>query len=387
MILFQKTGQKEEIERMYKMKIKYVIFIFICSFLLSGCTHDMNRREIDEINFIHVMGLDYSEGDYIITVIYSSSQGADPEKGSTGEEETSKARGATPYEAYENLKLKNKKSISIANTGYFLIGERACEKGINICIDFLSKDETTKMDSLLFVIKGKDASEFIKESMEGKQIVHEDLEAVEQKQQELVTRNDNTLVNIMNEIENDMTSVIIPYLISEEKAFLIKGYAVFDKLKLADYLDMETSTGVNFIKNIVREFPIYLKDDVSLSIAYTNTSLKSELDDDTIKVVINVDFETMVKEVITDEDIFNKNALESLTNKQNEYIMEVIKKAVNYSIYHGRDILQVARLIENQHTSRWSEYEEDWEELVSEIQYEFVINSKIAKSFILGKQR
>lgn len=370
-----------------KIKIKAIIFILVCSFILSGCTHDMNRREIDEINFIHVMGLDYSEGNYIITVIYSSSQGADPEKGSAGDEETSKARGETPYEAYENLKLKNKKAISIANIGYFLLGERACEKGIDICIDFISKDETTKMDSLIFVTKGKEASEFIEESMEGEQIIHEDLEAVEQKQQELLTRNDNTLVNILNEIENDMTSVIIPYLENEEKAFLIKGYAVFDKLTLVDYLDMETSSGVNFIKNIVREFPIYLDGDVSLAIAYTNTILKSELDNNMIKVVISVDFETMVKEVVTDEDIFNKKALESLTNKQNEYIKEVVKKATNYSIYHGRDILQVARLIENQHTSRWSEYEEDWEELVSEIQYELVINSKIAKSFMLSKQR
>lgn len=369
------------------MKIKYIILIFIFSFLLCGCTHDMNRREIDEINFIHVMGIDYSEGEYLLTVIYSSNQGADPEKGSAGKEETSEGRGRSPYEAYEDIKLKNKKSISIANTGYYLIGERAAEKGIDTCLDFLSRDETTKMESLIFITEGVDASEFIKTSIEGEQVVHEDLEAIEQKQKELVTRNDNTLVDILNDMDNDITSVIIPYLIAEENSFLLKGYAVFDKKVLVDYLDLETSAGVNFIKNIVREFPIYLEDDVSLSISYANSWMKSELVNKDIKVVINVDFETMIKEIGKEKNIFNRNTLDMLTDKQNEYIIDIMKKATNYSIYNGRDIFQVARLVENQNSSKWSEYEEDWDKYISEIQYEFVANSKITKSFILGEAR
>lgn len=386
--MLQLTRPKEEIEGIKKMKFKWLLLLAIFCFLfLSGCTHDMNRREIDEINFIHVMGIDYSEGNFIITVVYSSGSGADKEGGGSGKEEVSKGQGVTPYDAYVDLKLKNKKSISIANTGYFIIGERACSKGINTCIDFLSRDETTKMDSLIFVTKGVDAAEFIEDSMEEEQIIHEDLQAVEQKQKELVTRNDNTLINILNEIENEKSSVIIPYLITEEKAFLLKGYAVFDNLVLVDYLDMETSSGVNFFKNIVREFPIYLEDDVFLSILYTRSKVKSELDNKQIKVVINVDFETMVKEVLSDESIFNKKELDRLTIKQNEYIIDIMRKATNYSIVNGRDILQIARLIENQHTSKWSDYEENWEELISEIQYEFVVNSKISKSFIFGKER
>ena len=162
---------------------------------------------------------------------------------------------------------------------------------------------------------------------------------------------------------------------------------MFDNLVLVDYLDMETSSGVNFFKNIVREFPIYLEDDVFLSILYTRSKVKSELDNKQIKVVINVDFETMVKEVLSDESIFNKKELDRLTIKQNEYIIDIMRKATNYSIVNGRDILQIARLIENQHTSKWSDYEENWEELISEIQYEFVVNSKISKSFIFGKER
>lgn len=360
---------------------KLIIILF--AFLLCGCSHDMNRREIDEINFIHVMGIDYSKGEYTLTAIYSSGQGADPEKGQAGGEETSQGRGKTPYEAFENLRLKNKKSLSIANTGYFIIGDRAASKGIEICIDFLSHDETVKMESLIFIAKDVEASDFITESIESGQTVHEDLEAVEQKQEELVTRNDNTLVNILNDIENKMTSVLIPYLIAEDNTFLLQGYAVFDELILVDYLDMDTSSGINFIKDIIRAYPIYLDEGVALSISYSKSKLKSKIDKNQIKVEIYLNFETMIREINTNRNIFKAEALRNLTNKQNDYIIDILKKATNYSIYTGRDILQVSRLIQNQHSKRWGEYEEDWDSKVAEIQYEFQVKSQITKSFIL----
>lgn len=361
---------------------KTVIILF--SLMLCGCSHDMNRREIDEINFIHVMGIDYSDGEYVLTAIYSFSQGADPEKGSAGDEETSEGRGATPYEAFQNLRLKNKKTVSIANTGYFLIGERAAEKGIDKSIDFLSRDETVKMESLIYITKDTKASDFIADSIEQGQKVHEDLEAVEQKQEELITRNDNTLCNILNDLKSDITGGIIPYLIAENNSFLIQGYAVFDKLTLVDYLDMDTSSGINFIKNIIRAYPIYLENNVGLSISYSKSHIKSKIKNNKVEVIIHLSFETMVKEINTNQDIFTEEILNNLTDMQNAYIINIMKNATNYSIQTGRDILQIARLIENQHTKRWSELENDWSSMISEIQYEFDVKSQITKSFILS---
>lgn len=364
---------------------KLIIVILLISCFICGCSHDMNRREIDEINFIHVLGIDYYGGEYILTAIYSSNQGADPEKGEPGDEEISRGRGNSPYEAFQDLKLKNKKTVSIANTGYFLIGEGAAEHGIDKCLNFLSMDETVKMESLIFITKDNEVSDFIAQSIENEQVVHEDLEAVEQKQKELVTRNDNTLVNILNEIESKTGSILIPYLISEKNTFLIQGYAVFDDLKLVDYLDSETSSGVNFIKGIIRAFPIYLKDDVSLSVSYSKCKLKSDLNNNRILIKILLDFETMIKEINTSNDIFSQEELRRLTVKQNNYVIDVMKKATNYSIYNKRDILQIERLLQNQHAKSFRDYQEKWDEAVAQIEYEFEVNSKISKSFIYSK--
>src|SRR5690606_21747293 len=133
------------------------------------------------------------------------------------------------------------------------------------------------------------------------------------KQQELVTRNDNTLVNILNALENDITCGLIPYLVADENSFLLQGYAVFDKLILVDYLDMDTSSGVNFIKNIIKEYPIYLEDNIGLSISYSKSRIKSKLTNNELKVMIDLSFETMVKEVNTDNNIFTEEELNRLT--------------------------------------------------------------------------
>ena len=147
---------------------------------------------------------------------------------------------------------------------------------------------------------------------------------------------------------------------------------------------MDTSAGINIIKNIIRAYPIYLDDDVALSLSYSKSRIKSELDNYQVKVVIHVDFETMVKEVNVNEDIFRNEALNNITEMQNDYIINIMKKATNYSTSSGRDILQIARLVQNQHTKKWSEIEGEWDNMISDIQYEFDVKSKVTKSFILG---
>ena len=100
------------------------LFLLMIPILLYGCSHDMNRREIDEINIVHVIGIDYLDGEFIISVLYSSDGGADSEEsGVSSEEEIISGTGRTPYEALEDVKFKNKKNITLAHTGSFQVKE------------------------------------------------------------------------------------------------------------------------------------------------------------------------------------------------------------------------------------------------------------------------
>jgi spore germination protein KC len=243
------------------------------------------------------------------------------------------------------------------------------------------------MEALMYVIKDKKASEFIEEGIKNKQTIHEDLEAMEQKQKEFLTRNDNTFVNILNDMEQSYSSVLIPYLIGEKSGLLIEGYAVFDELKLVDYLDRDTSDGVNFIRNTLRSLPIYLKDEASLAVSYTNTKLNADLANNKITIIIKVDFESMLKEVITKKNIFTQKELLRLTDAQNEYVLSILEKPVNYSKNKGMDILNLARIVENQNVGGWKGIEGNWRQMITNIDYKYQIRSQITKSFILGNNK
>lgn len=359
------------------------LLLCLIPLLFCGCTHDMSRREIDEIDLVLVLGIDYIDGEYSLSALYNTGGGADPEKGAGGgEEQVAKGQGRTAFEALQDLKRKNKKELTLAQTGSFLIGDGAARQGLKESIDFISRDETIKMEALIYVIKDKDAVDFIEAGIENKQNIHEDMEAMEQKQKELLTRSDNTVVNILNDLKQTLSSVIIPYLIAEESGYLIEGYAVFDKFRLRDYLDQDTSDGVNFIINIMRSYPIYL-DDAGLLVSYTKTKLKADLNNKKLTVTIRVSFETMVKEIVaTSENLFSPSELERLTEEQNEYIRGILEKAVNYSATNALDILKLARLVENQNFSDWKTVENEWNQVIPEIQYEYIIESRISKSFI-----
>lgn len=361
--------------------------LLLIPLFLTACTHDLNKNELVEIDLIQVMSVDKTEEGYTLSLLYNTMGDADPESGSEGAVVIVKGEGQTVYEAFEDAKLKNKKEISIAHTGFFLIGDGAARSGIHGFIDFLSRDETIKMNALIYFVKDAVAYEFLEEGLENNKQINYDLNAINQKQMDLVTRSDNTLVNMINSIrKEDYSSLLIPYILPEEDDFKIEGYGVVSQNKLVDYLDYDTSSGIDFIKNIIRSYPIYLDELVGLSISYNETELTSVLSEEEIKVKIEVNFETTIKEVLTKEDIFTLDRLNELTKLQNSYILTIIEKPILYSKTTGLDILDMARLVENQHVKEWGNYEGNWKDYIKDIEYEVATNSKITKSFIIGNE-
>jgi len=360
------------------------LLLLMIPFLLCGCSHDMNRQEIDEVDMIHVLGIDWSGENYTLSALYSIGGGADAESAKV---DIIQASGNTVYQAYENLKLKNKKNITLAQTSYYLIGEEAAKNGIDYCLDFLSRDETIKLESFVYITKETDASTVLQDGVENELLINEDLEALSQKQLETLTRNDNTILGLLNEMEQSYSSILIPSLLYDEDSFLIEGYAVFDHLQLYDYLDGTTAMGVNFVKNIVRRCPIYISDTVGLLVSNTKTKLKTNVKKGIITVTIKIDFESFIKEVNTEEDIFTKDKLDELTNSQNNYIKDMIDKAINFSISSNLDIFGIARMIEIQNAKEWATAEPKWSENIQDLNYVFDINSKISKSFMIGNAR
>jgi spore germination protein KC len=371
------------------MKKAWLLIILLISGSLAGCSYDMNRREIDEIDMALVLGIDYEDGQYKLCALYSpgsgsGAEGSEKEGSSDGGQELAIGTGSSAFLALEDLKEKNKKAVTLAQTGTFLIGEAAAKAGLWPCIDFLQRDETIKMEALIFITKGMSAEDFIKLGQENNKTVHEDLEAIKQKRKEQLTRNNNTMVNILNDCMQELSCVMIPYMTADEAGYKIEGYAVFSNYILRDYLDSETSDGVNFFRNMVRTYTIPLENQAGLLITHTKTRIIADAEESLIKIKVKLVFESMIREILSDKDIFTTEGLNKLTQEQNNYLKEILDKPVRYSVENGLDILNLARVVENQNVAAWKDIERDWSTLISEISYEYEIKSKVSKAFMLG---
>lgn len=101
------------------------IATLIC-IVLVGCSRDFNKKDMNQIDMIRLVGLDYDGGEFIITAMYGIG-GTDT---IVDEIRTIEGRGSDIFTAFENLRSKNSKSISLSYTGFYMVGEGLAENGV-----------------------------------------------------------------------------------------------------------------------------------------------------------------------------------------------------------------------------------------------------------------
>jgi len=354
--------------------------------LLCGCSADFNKTEIDEIDFIHILSIDYLENKIVLTAVFSESSNSGSDEMSV---KTISGKGKNMFEAYEDLKKNNNKNISIAHTSFYLIGEDAGKLGLSNYIDYLSRDETIKMNAFVFVTKDMDASKFLVNTINDESTIHKDLDAINQKEKQKIKRFNNKISDLFNVIENNKP-ILIPYVIILENGFTVEGLSVFKDLKLYDYLDSNTSLGYNLLKNNIKTLPVYLDNGDGLLI--TNPSVKFDpiIINNKIHININLKLYSTIKEIKAEnlnimEEIINQNnkldIIDSLSERQEDYINTLCDKAINYSISSGIDIFDIQGKVLNNLDLK--DLNEEWKEIIKNINYNIKIKSQITRSLLL----
>lgn len=325
------TGSKE-----LNLILKTLTIIGI-SFMLTSCSRDFNKKEINEIDLIQALGIDYINNEYVLTAAYSGIGVGD--ENTTGVELIN-SKGSSAYEAYENMKIKNKNNITLGHASFYIIGETAAQNGIKKSIDFLLRDQTIKMDAFVFVAKEKQAKNLIERSIENEAKIYQDLNAISQKEMQVIKRIDNGISKIINNLESEFPTMI-PCIVLEENGISIIGSSVFKGEILYGYLDYETSRGVDLLNNNIKKYPIYI--DGKVSLLANNIKVDMNLDDNgkSETLNINIKFNSTVKEIIDEDDFFTKAKLDYYNEAQKEYIKGIVNKAIEFSEITGINILKL----------------------------------------------
>lgn len=307
---------------------KITLLILSLILLTSGCSPDFSKKELSDIDLINLMAIDYYDNNIVLTGIYNSYLDDNSIK-----LRTITGKGKTMFLAFENLKKNNNKNISIAHTSFYLIGEEAAYLGLNQYLDYLLREETVKMNSLILITKDKSAKDFISKNLGEELDNFKNLESINQKEKEKIKIFNNKISVLFNNIY-DNKPFVIPYVISKDNEFIIEGLSLFKDLKLYDYFSYNMSQAYNLLNNNLKKMPILLPNKVGIILTNPKVKFKYSINSDNdLFITIDIKSEAIIKEALE----LNEKTL----YLEEIYLKGLCENLLNYSILEGLDIFNI----------------------------------------------
>lgn len=356
----------------------YLLFILGVFYL---CFFKMERTEIGDIDIVRVLGIDYRDNKFVLTALFNQNGGAD-----TASEgiRVIDGTGTTVYEAYENLKRKNKRNVSIAHTTYYIVSDQTARSGLLKCMDFIARDQTVKMNAMIYVMLTEDINLFIKDSVNQELFIHDDLAAIKEKQMDQQKRVDNTISQVLNELKNPYSNLLLPYLAYQEGALFINGYAVFREDTLYSYMDYETSLAIDLFRERLRTCPLYLNNSTAVEIMDYDVTKTAKIVNGELYIQIAVDFASDIKEANEAEEVYQGYQLEQWNREQNAYVQKILEHIVLQAKTNQLDLLGIGYEVRNQLSRDWETLHNNWEYHFNNTLYDYKITSRIGKNYIVG---
>lgn len=140
----------------------YVSFIiFFCCVVMTGC---WSRRELNELSIAFALGLDYADGEHVVTVQIINPGEISPAQGGEGGGGEARApvatfttRGATLFEAVRRMTKVVPRKVFLSYVRIVVIGEALAKQGIVDVLDFLLREDEFRTDFYLLVAKDSQA--------------------------------------------------------------------------------------------------------------------------------------------------------------------------------------------------------------------------------------
>lgn len=355
--------------------VAVVLLVFYISFFY------MERTEINDVDLLLVVGVDKEAEGYHVSALYNKDGGTDD---ATGGAQVIDGRGATFYEAYHDLVQKNLKSVSIAHTTFFIFGEGAAKSGMSQCLDYIEREQTVKMDAIVYLLKDMSVYEFMQKTLEDETQFSEELNAIHEKQLDEKKVVDNTIGKVTEKLKDHTQNLFVPYLVTDEDYLYVDGYGVIKHDALVAFLDREQSLTLDFLRNRLRTYPIFLEDGIGLEITESTVGREVQLVNGSLKVKLTIDFESDIKEVTTEDAVYEQYYVQQLVYLQNEYMSERIANLLNVSEKYQFDVVEVGKLIRNTYIYDWEAISSEWNYYLSNISYQYSIKSQTAQSYIVA---
>jgi len=357
---------------------------------LCSCSFFPHSYEIENLAVIEALGIDINEnGD--LTLIAVSRKGRLSEGSDANSNDTVlfTATGRTINSCLYTLQHLSDKNVFLSHAQYYIISEAAASSNLFDILDFLARDNYSRLSTAVFICRDSTAANLIAKCSNS--FIADRLEKLTQERNILFSAISASMYDTLAQL--DRTGIaVIPVLAADSYSdtdyITLDGCAVIRDGEFCGLLDQRTSNSLNFLKNEIYSESITI-DYKGVTVAVNLTSANRTYD---FKVSGNIPTSAHISVSVTatidefrDNDIvINEQTLDGLSDALNDEIYNRLSSAILKAQEMNIDFLNVGTYFELSYPVHFSEIK-DWNKIFSTLPISLDVDTNISSSYDLNQ--
>lgn len=401
-----------------KIKILILLILIVIISIFTGC---IPKTELNEREIVQGIGIDLKEDKYLLTIQVFTPEGGGGKTNIDASKTNAKiieSEGETITEAMEKASLEQGKKVFFGNNRVLIIGKELAISGIDEIISFFLRDYESSRPTVDVLVADNTAKEILSTNINQGIVPAETIEKLIQNTQKLGKSNEIQFLDLVKNIVNHSDSATIPIIKinkndekqngdkNEEKQnedkkqeesekgdviptipkLQISETALFKKDKMIGILNSEETEGLMWIRNLINQSIITTQisniPKLSLIILQNNTEIIPNFNGNDIKFNININAKSKINEADLPENqsISQEEQMDEICKKVEIVIQEICQQTLNKAIKeYGVDIFNFGNIIWKKNPEFWIKIKDNWENIISEINFNFNIKVEITK--------
>lgn len=379
-------------------RIVALLMLPVLLFAISGCS---NHRDSDIGNRVVLQGIgvDYEEGQYILTIqVFNLSQ-ASPSGVETSQNVTTlyTTRGRTVSEAVNGIRQFVGKSPMFSHNRVLIVSEAAAETGISNILDYFIRDYSTRPSIDFAVTRGK-AADILNADFGDATIPAEEIARMLESQSKKSRVQVMNIVNRYMEPGIDATAPCLETVKDEPKegtGVRVSGAAILRDDKICGYLDSMQSQMTlllnGSIKNNNLDLPIPEFGNVSLYFVSCDADYDVGLNGDQPYADVKVFTRFDISEIQNGPQMLEEEEIEKIRQAIQKYLEESCSQVLNVLMReYQSDVFGFGRMMMIEEPDYFKSVSDNWNDILPEMPVSVSMDVEIRRvgheSIRLGKE-
>lgn len=378
-----------------KNQVGIILKAAICILLMMSLSGCWNSRELDNLAIVMGVGVDKPKesGKVQITAQIvkpgeiSSSGG---EGGGADAFWNIEDTGETVFSTIRDLTSKSSRKLFFPHNQVLIFGRSIAEEGVHEYVDFFARDPEARVNVRVLVSQGT-AGEVLDVKSELEKVPANNIAKLVKENAAASSQIKAVrLRDFSTRLMSKTIAPIAPFIeISgdgEEKVATISGTAVFKGDKLVGKLDKKEGRGLSWVLGEVKSGIINVEGPdnklVSLEIIRAKGKMVPEIEDDRIKMTVNITEEGNIAEQTGPADLAKLPEIEMLEKEKSEVIQSEVMAAVKKAQDLDADVFGFGEAVHQKYPQEWKDMESNWDEIFPDIEVEVNVDANLR---LMGK--